>query len=244
MRIEPDIWLSNILGRPSFNVSLADEPSSDAAIFREHVAQQPGALYMARAATRDLRAVHFLQDLGFRVIDVNITFRRSNASLARLLIPQGIEVHQAQPSDHEHLLRIAETAFVMSRFHLDPKISEQVAAHIKRTWLENCLLGKRGDWVLVARRDGKPVGFLAALLSTREDGQIAIIDLIAVDPNHQRCGVGDALVAAFVEHYRGRVVALEVGTQVANIGSARLYEKWGFALHRSQFVLHLHVDGA
>jgi hypothetical protein len=49
------------------------------------------------------------------------------------------------------------------------------------------------------------------------------------------------MTAAFVEHYRGRG-ALLVGTQVANIPSVRLYERMGFSLSSSQYVLHLHVE--
>jgi ribosomal protein S18 acetylase RimI-like enzyme len=94
----------------------------------------------------------------------------------------------------------------------------------------------------VARDGGQAVGFLAALATQSEGRRIAVIDLVGVAPAHQRRRIGRALTIAFIEHYRGSAAALQVGTQVANTASVRLYERLGFSLLHSQYVLHLHVQ--
>jgi ribosomal protein S18 acetylase RimI-like enzyme len=80
------------------------------------------------------------------------------------------------------------------------------------------------------------VGFLAALVSERN----AVIDLVGVDKQYQRRRVGAALTQAFIDHYRPSASSLQVGTQVANVPSMRLYERLGFSISKTQYVLHLH----
>jgi ribosomal protein S18 acetylase RimI-like enzyme len=66
-----------------------------------------------------------------------------------------------------------------------------------------------------------------------------VIDLIAVATDAHGRGAGSALTAAFAGLYTG--MPRVVGTQIANVPSIRLYTKLGFALARSQYVLHLHA---
>ena len=133
------------------------------------------------------------------------------------------------------MLAIAGSAFRYSRFHLDPWVGNELAHHIKREWIRNYVLRKRGDALLVARHEGRPVGFLAALVSHGT----AVIDLVAAAPDSSRMGIGAALTHAFAERYRD--VPRLVGTQVSNMPSIRLYTKLGFELLHSQYVLHHHV---
>jgi len=112
----------------------------------------------------------------------------------------------------------------------------------RRDWILNYIRGQRGDRLFVALAEGRPVGFLAALVSDGGDQRVSTIDLVGVGKPFQGRGLGAALVAAFVEHYRSSCELLQVGTQAANIPSMRLYEKLGFEMARTQYVMHLHVQ--
>src|SRR5690606_27530818 len=103
-----------------------------------------------------------------------------------------------------------------SRFHMDPRIDAADADRVKREWARNCVLGGRGEEVLVARAGDRPAGFLAVLAA----GDDRVIDLIAVSADHRRAGVGRALVAAFAARHAG-ARELRVGTQAANVDSLR-----------------------
>jgi len=131
---------------------------------------------------------------------------------------------------------IAERSFVHDRFHRDPAIPLAAANAVKRSWALNYFAGKRGDWMVVVCRDGRPVGFLQLLRSQTDD---LVIDLIAVDRDYRRGGIARAMIAFAVANCRGDG-RLVVGTQVANVASVRLYENIGFRLDAAHYVLHHH----
>mgnify|MGYP006304558675 CR=1 FL=1 len=83
--------------------------------------------------------------------------------------------------------------------------------------------------VWVAERDGAPIGFVSVVLH-REDS-IGEIHMVAVDPDHQRDGVGTALNAFALEWIEdaGMAVAMvETGGDPGHAAARRTYEKAGF----------------
>ncbi|MBM3461241.1 MAG: GNAT family N-acetyltransferase [Armatimonadetes bacterium] len=220
-----DAWLGAALGRPAYRVTFAEG-------IARHVGDQADAFYYARVDTDRVAEVARLCAVGFYVVDTAVTFDRPVGHPA----PSSLPVRDCTPDDAEAVLHIAASCFRFSRFHLDPLIKVEVANQLKRSWVRSCLDGKRGEHVLVALVNDRPAGFLAVL----RDGPRAVIDLIGVAPEGQRAGVGAALMAAFVDKY-SEVEVLRVGTQVANVPSTRFYEKSGFRLCGSQYVLHLHA---
>ncbi|WP_259312735.1 GNAT family N-acetyltransferase [Capillimicrobium parvum] len=178
-------------------------------------------------ATERVAQLQALCDAGMRVVDVGVTLARTGTA-------QPLRLEWAEPGDAEALARIAETAFTRTRFHLDPDIPDAVATAIKRDWVANALAGARGDGVLVQRRDGVAVGFLVLV----KRGDDAVIDLIGVAPEHQGAGVGRTLVRGLLGMVPG---AVSVGTQAANVGSIRFYERLGFGTTATVYNLHRHV---
>ena len=79
------------------------------------------------------------------------------------------------------------------------------------------------------------VGFLLLLESSTH----LIIDLIAVDNNHRRKGIASDMIA-YVESHLNSFSSVQVGTQLANMSSIRLYEKMGFRAYTSNYVFHYH----
>jgi ribosomal protein S18 acetylase RimI-like enzyme len=150
-----------------------------------------------------------------------------------------VVVQDILPAYYDAVLRIAASSFVYSRFHLDPAIPKETAHKVKRAWVNSYIHKMRGERLLVALLDGKPVGFLA-VLATPEPGRV--IDLIGVDRAYQGRGVGRALVSFFIADSADRYPLLRVGTQVANVPSMRLYESLGFRIDETAYVLHAHVN--
>lgn len=225
--VQADAWLAEIMARPAFRV----DGSGATGDLATHLHSQQTGFYFAKVATDRAVDVRALSRLGFAVVDTNVTFE-----LAREVpLASDVEVGELQAAEADAVLDIAGSAFRYSRFHLDPQIDDALAHRIKREWINNYVLGKRGDALLVARLGGKPAGFLAALVSHGT----AVIDLVAVATDAVGKGVGSALTAAFAQRYRG--MSRLVGTQVANVPSIRLYSKLGFVLARSHYVLHHHV---
>jgi GNAT superfamily N-acetyltransferase len=232
---QPDPWLAGILGRPAFNVNTAEQPSSG---WKTRLRSED-LLVTAKLGTDQVAQASLLQDLGFRTVDTALTFDAPG-----LTAPAAdTRVRFARPEDRAAVTQIAGSAFVCSRFHLDPAIPNRLADRVKAVWADNFFAGQRGDAMVVAEHAGAVAGFLQLLVS--RDGAL-VIDLIAVAPQAARNGLARAMVgfaAANGVGDRRPPRGFRVGTQAANTPSVRLYESLGFRLAAAQFVLHHHGRG-
>jgi GNAT superfamily N-acetyltransferase len=238
MKIDADPWMTTVFGYDVYRVA---PEGTDTSAVRQHLRAREGrqAFYYAKLPTARVDQVRALASLGFGVVDVNVTFER----------PPGDDVEQptvavrsAAPTDREALLAIAETSFVYSRFHLDPQVPNEIANAVKREWVDSYLHGRRGEKVLVAEADGRAVGFLAVLATKSHGRDARVIDLVGVARNCQGRGVGKSLVNTFVRWQPAGCELLRVGTQAANIPSMRLYERCGFRVAETTYVMHAHVN--
>jgi ribosomal protein S18 acetylase RimI-like enzyme len=237
--IAHDAWLSAVVGHDVFKVQASPAPAGQ--VIPIASPDRHPAMYYAKIETHRVDVVRALASAGFYTVDVNVTLGRKASGPARPDATGEIWVGDAEPEHHEALLEIAATCFRYSRFHLDPLVPAETAHRIKREWVRSYVRTERGDRLFAAVLQGRPVGFLAALLSDADGRRAAVIDLIGVAPSCQRRGIGRALVACFIEHYREQCEWLRVGTQIANMASIRLYEALGFGLEATQYVMHMHV---
>jgi ribosomal protein S18 acetylase RimI-like enzyme len=231
---QPDPWLSRIIGRPALRLTMTDAPSDD---WKKRL-KSDDLLVTAKLPADQVADANFLQDLGFHTIDTALTFETPRLSAA----PSDRNVRFAHASDREAVARLAGTAFVYSRFHLDPALPKTLANKVKATWASNFFAGQRGDGMVVAERDGVVAGFLQLLWA----GPVLVIDLIAVSPQATRQGHARAMLAFAAANGTGdmrRPEGFRVGTQAANAPSVRLYESLGFRFTDAQFVLHHHGHG-
>jgi ribosomal protein S18 acetylase RimI-like enzyme len=243
------------MSRPVFRV----EGSGTTTDLASHVRAARGAFYFAKVPTDNVDDVANLTRLGFALVDTNVTFEYTDDDtqyvVDAIAMPRTatrdmrkpgagdgapkadhLNIGEVKPAEADAVLDIAGSAFRYSRFHLDPRIDNALAHKIKREWIRNYVLGKRGAGLLVARENGKPIGFLAHLVARGT----AVIDLIAVASDAHGRGAGSALTAAFAGLYAG--MPRIAGTQIANVPSIRLYSKLGFTFSRSQYVLHHHAS--
>lgn len=244
----PDAWLADIMGRPVFRVTIDATPIPDggqvvAAAVRRHALQQTAAFYYAKLATSDVATIRALGAAGMSVVDVNVLLALESTAQVPAVPDRGVDVIECRPQDAPAVLEIAGTCFRYSRFHLDPLVPVETAHAIKRAWIESYVHKRRGEALMVASLDGRPIGFLAVLASQEGGRRICTIDLIGVASGAQRRGVGKALVEGFIVRYGPQADELRVGTQVSNIPSLRLYEQLGFSTIKTDYVLHLHVPG-
>lgn len=246
MRIVEDLWLTAVMERAVFRIELGSAALDDAgtaALVREHARSQRAAMYWTKVDTARAGDVRALGAAGLSVVDTNTTFRLRTADYAPGTWPAAIDVGELAAEHAGAVLDIAGRCFRYSRFHLDPVVTVPVAHRVKRAWIASYVNKERGDALLVALDAGRPAGFLAALTVDAGDTRAAVIDLVGVDEPFRRRGIGQALVHAFVARYGDRYDALRVGTQVANVPSIRLYEKLGFRLEQSRYVMHMHGGG-
>lgn len=240
--LRPDPWLGDVLGKPAYRLDPdADPREPDAVLAR---AGRDGPTFVdAKVSTRDVDLVARLTAAGFRVVDVNVTLERDPDPRFDPGGPgDAVEVREAEPSDRAAIVDVAGATFELTRFHLDPHIPDKAADQVKRAWVDNYFAGGRGERLLVGVADGAPAGFLCDLAADGDaGGRLRVIDLIGVGPDHQARGVGTALVARFVRDAAETCDRLRVGTQAANTGSIRFYERLGFETVETRYVLHANV---
>ncbi len=84
--------------------------------------------------------------------------------------------------------------------------------------------------VFVAVADGRPVGFSTVALNSFHEG-MGVVDMIAVDPDHQRRGIAARLMDRSIEHMREQgmdIVAVGTGGDPGHAPARALYEERGF----------------
>jgi ribosomal protein S18 acetylase RimI-like enzyme len=142
----------------------------------------------------------------------------------------------ANSSDETDVRALARNVFKYNRFNQDPNISSEIASKIKEEWVGNFFLGKRGKWMIVVEENSKIKGFLQ-LICKNED--IIVIDLIAIDEKSRGKGLAKEMISYAYENCLKTVGTIEVGTQVANTPSIKLYLKLGFHMNLASYVLHM-----
>ncbi len=232
LRLVEDQWLAERLGVPALHLvgtAAAHGAAPDAVV--QKINARPLFVDL-KASVDDNGTVAFAHAHGFTLIDTNLRFSAPRQALPRA---NGWDVGFAKPDMEIAVGAIAERSFVFDRFHRDPATASR-AGVIKRDWARNFFQGGRGDWMVVAVRDGTPVGFLLLLHSASGD---LVIDLIAVEAACAGQGVARCMISYAADHcdVSGAVV---VGTQVANTRSIQLYEGLGFRLQAAQYVFHHH----
>jgi ribosomal protein S18 acetylase RimI-like enzyme len=122
----------------------------------------------------------------------------------------------------------------MSRFAVDQQFDRSASLNLYDRWLHNSLADPLVT-VLVARAEGKPVGFV----TLKQDGAMAQFVLLGVAPQVRGRGVGGTLMRAGIARCQAMSAErAEVVTQGRNVAAVRLYERSGFTLARSSYYFH------
>lgn len=240
LNIVEDAWLARIIKRKTYRLNiddifaavLLDKESKEYGIFEKFL-KQPIFIY-AKVLSTSIKSIKALEKSGFNLIDTNIVLEKEIFPSAKVV--ENWITRFAVAGDELRLERIAGSAFKYSRFHMDPLISKDIADSIKVEWVRNFFKGARGDAMVVALDEEKPIGFLQ-LINNNDD--VIFIDLIAVDGSYHGKGVAFAMIT-FAENNFAAKRLLRVGTQIANIPSLRLYEKAGFKIKESTYIFHYH----
>ena len=228
VELKPDLWLSEKLGKPAFNLRRGFKE------FSLNLLTSSPNFVSAKVPTDEHTAHLHLQQKGFQVIDVSLQYQGKPKLFE--LSKADYSVRQATNTDETTVCEIASEEFLLNRFHQDPRIPISVAKKIKQDWVANYFRGHRGDVLLVVTFQDEICGFL--LLNTQENR--FVIDLIAVKNCFRQRGVAKHLISYAWQHHRKSAQEIHVGTQISNKGSMLLYSKMDLKLSATNYLLHLH----
>jgi GNAT superfamily N-acetyltransferase len=160
-------------------------------------------------------------EVGFRPIVVNQAFAGplvgSSDHEARI-------VRRAEPGDKETLCRLCAAVFCKdTRYHRDPCLPQDRVPGLYRRWMENSLAGY-ADLVLVAGQVD-----VSGFLTARFDGDTVYVDLLGVEGESRRMGVGKALFGALREASVPGVIRVTADTEEGNLDAVSFYTSQGLA---------------
>jgi ribosomal protein S18 acetylase RimI-like enzyme len=232
-----DAWLSDEIGKNVYQLKICN--FSEKVFlktwkkFRAENANESYLVY-SKISTNSMNIIHCLDKANFKLIDTNVQFELNNNKLSDNQQKNDLEICYAENKYKQDLEKIAKDNFHYSRFHLDPLIDNDIANQIKQNWVKSYFFGKRGDKMLMALLNKRPVGFLQLIVKEKE----LIIDLICVDKKAQGSGVASSLI----KFARGDIKRsfIKAGTQIGNLPSINLYQRLGFVMARSDYVFHYH----
>ena len=121
-------------------------------------------------------------------------------------------------------LRVVLGDAIFHRLHPDWKASQAEAV------TSSCTNDERQ--VFVAVEDGRPVGFVAVALNAYHE-RMGVIDIIGVDPDYQRRGIGGQLTTFALDHMRRHgmdIAVVETGGDPGHAPARAAYTASGFTL--------------
>ena len=222
-----DEWLSTMVSKPAYLLQL------NHANLKQKDLPKGKIFIWSKISVADIKRLICLQKLGFYIVDTNTKFSLSK----KIRFVNNSKLRFAKSSDEFEVRALAKNAFKFSRFYKDPNISTKVACKIKEEWAGNFFLGKRGKWMVVVEENSKIIGFLQLL---EKNKNTIVIDLIAIDEKRKGRGLAKEMISYAYENCLKKNGIVEVGTQIANISSIKLYSKLGFNMNSASYVLHKH----
>jgi ribosomal protein S18 acetylase RimI-like enzyme len=145
------------------------------------------------------------------------------------------QVRPFTPDDLDDVVALSLRAWAPVHASMAAVLGIEVNARVYPDWRaaqESDVRAVCGDGhadVWVADVDGRAVGFVAVVL--RDGGATGEIDMVAVDPDHQRRGIGAALTGRALDHIRaagGTLAVVRTGGDPGHAPARRAYERAGF----------------
>ena len=235
--LRKDEWLSEQIAKSVYQLKtndlLENKFSQDWKEFRrDHIKEN--YLVFSKISTNSVNMWQCLEKADFKLIDTNVKFELYGNISSKKKQQKDIEICFAEKKDQQATGKIARDNFIYSRFHLDPLIDNDIASQVKQNWVKNYFSGKRGDEMILALLNNKPVGFLQLII---QDDDL-FIDLIGVDKIAQGRGVASSMIQFASKNIKRSCI--KAGTQIGNMPSIKLYQKLGFVLAGSDYVFHYH----
>lgn len=179
-----------------------------------------------RVLADDYAEIAALERAGYGLVDVGVIFDHDLRGVAPSRLAElGVKV--ADERDIERVVAECASIFRTSRYYHDPAFNAEGADEVHRRWIWNSFRG-RADAVLVL---SDASAFVTCAVDASGTGNIA---LFGVAPSAQGRGAGQRLLGGALSWFAERAKRVEVKTQAINYAAARMYERGGFRLFRSE----------
>lgn len=202
---------------------------------REHI-----ALCACRLPSDRIADAMFLEDNGFRFVELNYRPRLTQIQSLAYTGDDGIAIRPAERSDREQLETMAASIFEHGRFHQDPRIGKALGNERYRIWMHNAFASKHQS-VVKCLVGGALAGFF--VVEHPEPGH-AFWSLVGLTSDMRGRGLGKRVWRTMLEHHRREGVHT-VSTSISshNLAAFNLYVSLGFRFPQPEITVHWHPAG-
>lgn len=173
-----------------------------------------------------------LQNANFLLIDAVISLGLNTPQIDK----RDSHIREATVGDLKSLKKLTKGLFLSSRIYNDPSIPENKADKFYEKWVENSVLVKIADSVLVWDEGGEILGYV----TLKKKGQIP---LLGVSSKARGKGIARKLLeSSFNKFRKWGVEKVAIETQINNIAALRVYQDCGFKVVNSYFTLRWKND--
>ena len=169
---------------------------------------------------------------GYRVVRYGFEMRRPIADpIPEVPLPDGLEIRAVQPADHRRIWDADIEAFA-DHWEAGQRLEEDFEGWFTAPWLDTSLWQVAWDGDEVA---GSVLTSIHREENERLGVRIAWLDHVSVRRPWRQRGLAAALIASTLQLLRGRdadIAALGVDAENPT-GALRLYERMGFARHKT-----------
>ncbi len=221
--------------------TLREQAAIKATLLRHIVrgAEPPGIRHLScRIDAEDISSVHALEASGYALMDGINTFTIETHLRDADVNAEHFSIRLGNESDAGTAAALGRTAFTVDRFHNDPEVAQDKADNLYAEWVRNSFSGKAAQGTVVAEDASGMLGFVTCQLQADTTPvlgfPVGTIGLVATKAEARGRGVGRKMTLRALAWLEAQGCAMtEVGTQMANIPAARLYEACGFRLASS-----------
>jgi ribosomal protein S18 acetylase RimI-like enzyme len=239
-------WDTEIFQFPVVQLSRLEIHHSDAAradfqVFKDWLQREKVVLCACRLDHDRMQESLFLEEQGFRFIELNyhpVMECLQQVHLDSLQNLEPLTVAPAGPEDAAILEEMAGTVFGKERFHADPRVGAAIANLRYRAWMRNSLQDERHQ-VLKFSDQRRLVGFF--IVEYLAD-KTCYWHLTAVAPGNHGQGVGKRLWTTMLLRNRDEgIERVETSISSHNIRVMNLYVSLNFRFISPQTTFHWHV---
>jgi hypothetical protein len=204
------------------------------------------ALIITRTDSEKLDEINALEDMGFRIKDIQSTWRHFNGQAIddKYLNPD-VRIRQASGEDILPFRRIAQNAFGnYGHYFADTRLDKDRCGEIYPDWAERTLTDKgAADKVLVAAHGNKIAGFLSIKIHEKEGTKYAAGIMGAVSEEFRGRNIFASLVInGLIWGQENNLSWQEHNALVVNYPVNRVFSKLGFQQVQSFITLHGWLD--
>lgn len=201
---------------------------------------------ISRVLTSDIKLINQMEDAGFRLKDVQVTY---NLNLAEKSLPLNTDdIYQYrgfEPNDITSILRIASESFKNYGHYSNIEKTELVKTKdIYEDWAKRCCVDKSvSDHIIIAEINREIAGFLAFKILTEKQAKYAVGVVGAVDKNHRNGGVFQNINLAGLHWARKEgMKRVEHNVLITNLPVNKTYMSLGFQIIRSEATFHCWLE--